>query len=166
METVEYTTSWDEEVKLALFAESYAEGGLAIGTLNVTDPDDEESYLQVWNYLTVNLPHDPLASEWCKTPGNIVIDTGAVAPALADALLEKGVISLEGRSSRSGFGSYPLATVSPKTLRALRGMRETAQLATSLQALARLTDRTATPQRPGNSAETKNMEARHGGRRI
>lgn len=126
MTTVEYATSWGERVRLAICTDGYEQGGaLALLALNVTDPGDEEEYLGLWNVLTVNLPGDSVAAAWCSEGGHVVVDANNVPAALVDALVEAGVIELSGRSVRSGFCSYPLATVPPRALAGLRGYEET-----------------------------------------
>ncbi|MBM6778741.1 DUF4313 domain-containing protein [Collinsella tanakaei] len=112
MPVVEYVTGWGERVMLAVCADGYERGGgLALVALNVTDPDDEEGYLEIWNVVTVNLPGDSVAAAWCSRPGHVVVDANNVPAALVDALVDAGVLELSGRSVRSGFCSYPLAAV-------------------------------------------------------
>lgn len=126
MTAVEYVTSWGERVRLVICADRYEQGGaLAPLALNVTDPGDEEWYLGLWSVLTVNLPGDPVAAAWCADAGHVVIDANGVPAALLDALVGAGVIEQSGRSVRSGFCSYPLATVPPLALAGLRGYEET-----------------------------------------
>ena len=60
---IEYTTGWGELVRLAICADRYESGGaLALLALNVTNPGDEEGYLEIWDVITVNLPGDPVAA--------------------------------------------------------------------------------------------------------
>lgn len=126
MLTVDYETSWGERVRLAVCSDRYAAGGaLALLALDATDPGDEEGYLDVWCSLTVNLPGDPVASAWCAGAGRVVIDANSVPAALLEALARAGVVVPSGRSVRSGFCSYPLATVPPRALAGLRSHEET-----------------------------------------
>lgn len=126
MTAVEYETSWGERVRLAICADRYEQGGaLALLAINVTDPGVEEWYLGLWSVLTVNLPGDPAAAAWCAEGGHVVLDASNVPAALVDALAEAGVIELSGRSVRSAFCSYPLATVPPRALAGLRGYEKT-----------------------------------------
>lgn len=120
--TVEYETGWGERVRLVICADAYEDGGaLALIALDATDPDDE-GYLDIWDVLTVNLPDDPVAAAWCSGRGRVVVDANGVPAALADA----GVIELAGRSVRSGFCSYPLASVPLGVLSRMRGYGEAA----------------------------------------
>lgn len=87
MLTVDYETSWGEQVRLAVCSDRYAAGGaLALLALDATVPEDEEGYLDIWCSLTVNLPGDPVASAWCAGPGHIVVDANSVPAALLEAL--------------------------------------------------------------------------------
>lgn len=132
MLTVDYETGWGERARLAICADRYAGGGaLALLALDATDPGDE-GYLDIWCALTVNLPGDPVASEWCAGSGHVVLDANNVPRALVDALVRAGVVELSGCSVRSGFCSYPLATVPPRALAGLRGYEETVRELTPL----------------------------------
>ena len=131
MTVVEYETSWGERMRLAICADRYEQGdALALLAINITDPGDEEWYLGLWDVLTVNLPGDPDAVAWCSERGNVVVDVNNVPAALVDALIGAGVIELTDRSVRSGFCSYPLATVPPRVLVDLRGYEETVRVIT------------------------------------
>ena len=133
MLTVEYETGWGERARLAICADRYAEGGaLALLALDATDPGDED-YLDIWCALTVNLPGDPVAPAWCAGAGHVVVDANDVSSALLEALVRAGVVELSGRSVRSGYCVYPLASVPPRALAGLRGYEET------VRALAPLT---------------------------
>ena len=124
--TVECVDEWGDPVRVAICRGNYEAGdGLALLALDVTDPDDEDAYLDVWACLTVNLPCDPVAAAWCSEPGHVVVDANDVPAALLDALVGAGVIRLSGRSVRSGYCSYPLATVPPCALAGIRGYEET-----------------------------------------
>ena len=125
MLTVDYETGWGERARLAICSDRYAGGGaLALLALDATDPGDED-YLDIWCSLTVNLPGDPVASAWCADAGHVVLDANDVPRALVDALERAGVVEPSGRSARSGFCSYPLATVPPRAFARLRGYEET-----------------------------------------
>lgn len=120
MPVVECVTGWGERVRLAICADWYERGGgLALIALNATDPCDEDWYLEIWDVITVNLPGDPVASAWCTEPGNVVVDANNVPAALVAALEDAGVLELSGRSVRSGFCSYPLASVPSRVLEGL-----------------------------------------------
>lgn len=54
MVTVEFDFI-DEPVRLALVAEEYVDGGLAILLLDATDPH-AENYMAEWGMLTMNVP--------------------------------------------------------------------------------------------------------------
>lgn len=57
--TVEYEASYGERYRLALYRDTYANGGgLAVAALDVTDKDSEE-YMEPWGTLTVNIPGRP-----------------------------------------------------------------------------------------------------------
>lgn len=69
MVTVEFD-SMGEAVRLALVADEYVGGGLAVLLLDATDPRSE-GYMAGWGVLTANVPS---AAEWCRGHGNIAID--------------------------------------------------------------------------------------------
>lgn len=126
MTLVEHTTSWGERVKLAICMDTYYQGGaLALLALNVTDPGNEDEYLEFWDVLTVNLPSEPVAKAWCSQSGHVVVDTNNVSSSLMDALERAGIIELSGGFVRSGLCSYPLASISSDALRRLAGYEET-----------------------------------------
>lgn len=125
MVDIEYMADWGEEVSLVLCAERYnAGGGMAVLALDACDPESED-YLDLWADVTVNLPDDPMAAAWCSIPGNVVLDSNGMSKAMMDALVKSGVVSLSGGAVRSGFCSYPLATISPEALAELRSQEET-----------------------------------------
>lgn len=125
--TVEYEASYGERYRLALYRDTYANGGgLAVAALDVTDKDSEE-YMEPWGALTVNIPDDPRAAEWCSKRGNVVIDTNNNSKELVDALVGAGIVTLTGGSCRSGFCVYPLASVAPSMLEAMGTYAETAE---------------------------------------
>lgn len=100
-----------EAVRLALVAEEYVDGGLAVLLLDATDPRSE-GYMAEWGVLTANVP---AAAEWCRGHGNIAID--AEAPAgLIEALEAAGMLRMAARSAASGMARYPLATVADHAL--------------------------------------------------
>ncbi|MDO4428205.1 MAG: hypothetical protein Q4B91_01675 [Atopobiaceae bacterium] len=123
--TVGYETSWGGEcVRLAVCADRYEWGGalallVAIGAIY---PGDEGECLELWCSLTVNLPGDPVATEWCSEESHVVLNANDVPAALVDALVGAGVVEL---AVRSGFCSYPLAAVPRDVLERLRGYEET-----------------------------------------
>lgn len=119
MVTVEFDFM-GEAVRLALVAEEYVDGGLAVLLLDATDPRSE-GYMAEWGVLTANVP---AAAEWCRGHGNIAID--AAAPAALPAALEAaGMLRMAARSAASGMARYPLATVAGRTLENMGGLTET-----------------------------------------
>lgn len=119
MVTVEFDFM-GEAVRLALVAEEYAGGGLAVLLLDATDPRSE-GYMAEWGVLTANVP---AAAEWCRGHGNIAID--AAAPAALPAALEAaGMLRMAARSTASGMARYPLATVAGRALENMGGLTET-----------------------------------------
>lgn len=115
MVTVEFD-SMGEAVRLALVAEEYMDGGLAVLLLDATDPRSE-GYMAEWGVLTANVP---AAAEWCRGHGNIAID--AAAPAALEAA---GMLRMAARSAASGMARYPLATVAGRALDGMGGLTET-----------------------------------------
>ena len=101
-----------EAVRLALAAERYADGGLAIILLDAADPVSE-GYLGEWGVLTVSVSG---AEEWCREPGHVVIDAGNIPTALVDALAAAGIIEPAGRAVASGMARYPLAVIDGSVL--------------------------------------------------
>lgn len=119
MVTVEFDFM-GEAVRLALVAEEYVDGGLAVLLLDATDPRSE-GYMAEWGVLTANVP---AAAEWCRGHGNIAID--ATAPtALLEALETAGLLRMAARSAASGMARYPLATVAGRALENMGGLTET-----------------------------------------
>lgn len=119
MVTVEFDFM-GEAVRLALVAEEYVDGGLAVLLLDATDPRSE-GYMAEWGVLTANVP---AAAEWCRGHGNIAID--AAAPAALPAALEAaGMLRMAARSAASGMARYPLATVTGRALENMGGLTET-----------------------------------------
>lgn len=92
MVTVEFD-SMGEAVRLALVADEYVDGGLAVLLFDATDPRSE-GYMAGWGVLTANVP---AAAEWCRGHGNIAI---AAARSEADALAAAGGWA----AVRVGFG--------------------------------------------------------------
>lgn len=116
MVTVEFD-SMGEAVRLALVADEYVGGGLAVLLLDATDPRSE-GYMAEWGVLTANVP---AAAEWCRGRGDIAIDADVPA-----ALLEAaGLLRMTGRSAASGMARYPLATVAGHALDGMGGLPET-----------------------------------------
>lgn len=119
MVTVEFDFM-GEAVRLALVAEEYVDGGLAVLLLDATDPRSE-GYMAEWGVLTANVP---AAAEWCRGHGNIAID--AAAPTALPAALEAaGMLRMAARSAASGMARYPLATVAGRALENMGGLTET-----------------------------------------
>lgn len=118
MVTVEFDFM-GEAVRLALVAEEYAGGGLAVLLLDATDPRSG-GYMAEWGVLTANVP---AAAEWCRRRGNIAIDAAAPA-ALLEALEAAGVVRMASRSAASGMAHYPLATVAGCALESMGGQLE------------------------------------------
>lgn len=125
MVTVEFD-SMGEAVRLALVADEYVGGGLAVLLLDATDPRSE-GYMAGWGVLTANVPS---AAEWCRRHGNIAIDA-AVPAALLEALEAAGLLHMAGRSAASGMARYPLATVAGHALDGMGGLPETLEEALS-----------------------------------
>lgn len=119
MVTVEFDFM-GEAVRLALVAEEYVGGGLAVLLLDATDPRSE-GYMAEWGVLTANVP---AAAEWCRGHGNIAIDAAAPAALLA-ALEAAGMLRMAARSAASGMARYPLATVAGRALENMGGLTET-----------------------------------------
>lgn len=113
MVTVEFDFM-GEAVRLALVADEYVGGGLAVLLLDATDPRSG-SYMAEWGVLTANVP---AAAEWCRGHGNIAIDAAAPA-ALLEALEAAGVVRMASRSAASGMARYPLATVAGHALESM-----------------------------------------------
>ncbi len=116
MVTVEFD-SMGEAVRLALVADEYAGGGLAVLLLDATDPRSE-GYMAEWGVLTANVP---AAAEWCRGYGNIAIDA-TVPAALLEALEAAGTVRMADRSAVSGMARYPLATVAGQALESMGGL--------------------------------------------
>lgn len=119
MVTVEFD-SMGEAVRLALVADEYAGGGLAVLLLDATDPRSG-GYMAGWGVLTANVPS---AAEWCRGRGNIAVDAD-VPTALLEALKDSGAIRMAARSAASGMARYPLATVAGHALADMGGLPET-----------------------------------------
>ena len=119
MVTVEFD-SMGEAVRLALVAEEYVDGGLAVLLLDATDPRSD-GYMAEWGVLTANVP---ASAEWCRGHGNIAIDADAPA-ALLEALEAAGTVRMADRSAASGMARYPLATVAGHALAVMASLPET-----------------------------------------
>lgn len=120
MVTVEFD-SMGEAVRLALVADEYVGGGLAVLILDATDPR-ADGYMAEWGVLTANVPE--AAAEWCRGRGNIAIDADVPA-ALLEALETAGTVRMADRSAASGMARYPLATVAGHALESMGGLSET-----------------------------------------
>ena len=119
MVTVEFD-SMGEAVRLALVAEEYVGGGMAVFLLDATDPRSD-GYMAEWGVLTANVP---AAAEWCRGRGNIAIDPDAPA-SLLETLEAAGMLRMADRSVASGMARYPLATVAGRALESMGGLPET-----------------------------------------
>lgn len=119
MVTVEFD-SMGEAVRLALVADEYVGGGLAVLLLDATGPRSE-GYMAEWGVLTASVP---AAAEWCRGRGNIAIDADVPA-ALLEALEAAGMLRMAARSAASGMARYPLATVAGHALDGMGGLSET-----------------------------------------
>lgn len=108
--------SMGEAVRLALVADEYVGGGLAVLLLDATD-QRSDGYMAEWGVLTANVP---AAAEWCRGRGNIAIDADAPA-----ALEAAGTVRMADRSAASGMARYPLATVAGHALESMGGLSET-----------------------------------------
>lgn len=115
MVTVEFDFM-GEAVRLALVADEYMGGDLAVLLLDVTDPRSD-GYMAEWGVLTANVP---AAAEWCRGRGNIAIDA-AVPAELLEALEAAGLLRMAARSAASGMARYPLATVAGRALDGMGG---------------------------------------------
>lgn len=102
MVTVEFDFM-GEAVRLALVAERYEDGGLAVLLLDATDPRSEV-YMSEWGVLTVNVPG-------ATGPGRIAI-AADMPDALVDVLAATEVIESDGRPAASGMARYRTAAVS------------------------------------------------------
>lgn len=125
MVTVEFD-SMGEAVRLALVAEEYVRGGLAVLLLDATDPCSD-GYMAEWGMLTANVPS---AAEWCRGRGNIAIDADVPA-ALLEALEAAGMLRMADRSAAT-VARYPLATVAGHALDGMGGLSETLEEALGL----------------------------------
>lgn len=112
--------SMGEAVRLALVADEYVGGGLAVLLLDATDPRSE-GYMAEWGVLTASVP---AAAEWCRGRGNIAIDADTPT-ALLEALEAAGAVRMADRSAASGMARYPLATVAGHALDGMGGLSET-----------------------------------------
>ena len=119
MVTVEFDFMGEAD-RLALVADEYAGGGLAVLLLDATNPRSD-GYMAEWGVLTADVPS---AAEWCRGRGNVAIDA-AVPAALLEALEAAGMLRMAGRSAASGMARYPLATVSGRALAGSGGQLET-----------------------------------------
>lgn len=107
-----------EAIRLALVAERYDDGGLAVILLDATDPRSS-GYMAEWGVLTVNVPG---AEWWCRERGHIAIDAGGIPTTLVDALAAAGIVEPAGGVAASGMARYPLAAIAGDAL-SLMGSR-------------------------------------------
>ena len=89
MVTVEFD-SMGEAVRLALVADEYVGGGLAVLLLDATDPRSE-GYMAEWGVLTANVP---AAAEWCRGRGHNA-NAPAAPPAPPEGVPEEEDVSAE-----------------------------------------------------------------------
>lgn len=101
MVTVEFD-SMGEAVRLALVADEYVGGGLAVLLLDATD-QRSEGYMAEWGVLTANVP---AAAEWCRGRGNIAIDADALAAAGGWAAVRVGFGDAETIDCETGRTVY------------------------------------------------------------
>lgn len=123
--TVSYDSPFlGERFTLALYLDRYqSNDNLALAAIDISE--GSEDFGEQWGALTVNLPNDPVASNWCAQEGSIIIDINNDSKELVAALVDSGTIELTGESVRSGFCDYPLATITPEAMRNLRDFRAT-----------------------------------------
>lgn len=79
-----------ETTRLALVAEHYADGGLAILLLDATDPEAEE-HMSEWGVLTAGVPG---AENRCREPGRITVDVNGNPAALLDTLVDAWIMEV------------------------------------------------------------------------
>lgn len=109
MLSVDYDFLWERRT-LFLCTERYLYGdatalqAFSIDSLREGDTDP-------WATISVNLPHDPVATTWCRQPGHFVLDTNNVSSELARALLSSGTLVPSDGHAHSGFCSYPLVAI-------------------------------------------------------
>ena len=89
--------SMGEAVRLALVADEYVGGGLAVLLLDATDPRSE-GYMAEWGVLTASVP---AAAEWCRGRGNIAIDADTPT-ALLEALEAAGAVRMADALANAG----------------------------------------------------------------
>lgn len=123
------TISFDfygERCTLALYSDRYqSNDNLALAAIDISE--NSEDFGEQWGTFTVNLPDDPVAADWCSRDGNVILDTNNNPQALFDALMTAGVIEITGESVRSGFCTYPLATITPQAMGSLMSYPETVE---------------------------------------
>lgn len=106
---VDYDFLWKTRT-LYLCAERYLSGdALALQAYCIDDLREGDT--DPWATLSVNLPHDPAASEWCRQPGHFALDTNNVSAELVRALVTSGVVVASDAHARSGWCDYPLVSV-------------------------------------------------------
>ena len=125
-------------IELYFAKETYVEGdGAAFLTVSPESLLEEGDGL--YSVLSVNLPFDPIAAEWCSEPGHFILDTNNNSRGLVDQLVNSGIVRLDGRSVASGYCTYPLASI-PESM--LNEIPEYSAIYTEL-AKAGVLDRTA-----------------------
>lgn len=112
MVTVEFDFM-GEAVRLALVAEEYAGGGLAVLLLDATDPRSE-GYMAEWGVLTANVP---AASGMARYPlatvaGHVVEGMGGLTETLEEALGSTVVVEYESGGDGGAFeaGTAPVGS--------------------------------------------------------
>lgn len=109
MLSVDYDFLWKRRT-LYLCAERYLSGdALALRAYCIDDLREGDT--DPWATLSVNLPHDQVAAEWCRQPGHFALDTNNVSAELVRALVASGVIVASDGHARSGWCDYPLVSV-------------------------------------------------------
>ena len=103
MVTVEFD-SMGEAVRLALVADEYVGGGLAVLLLDATNPRSE-GYMAEWGVLTANVP---AASGMARYPlatvaGHVLADMGGLPETLEEALGSTVVIEYESGGDGGAF---------------------------------------------------------------
>lgn len=103
MVTVEFD-SMGEAARLALVADEYVGGGLAVLLLDATNPRSE-GYMAEWGVLTANVP---AASGMARYPlatvaGHVLADMGGLPETLEEALGSTAVIEYESGGDGGAF---------------------------------------------------------------
>lgn len=120
MVTVEFD-SMGEAVRLALVAEEYVGGGLAVLLLDATDPRSE-GYMAEWGVLTASVPAVPPsgAADAATSPS-----TPTCPRRSSRRSRPPGCSAWPPARRRPGWPCYPLATVAGRALAGMGGQLET-----------------------------------------